>query len=87
MALERWPKKYIVLALGALLSINAIQLCRYLVNSPGKGSTLRLLLRTAITAGPHGGRIGEAERPALLSAQYVLSPLSLFMPVRVSNTN
>ena len=78
MALEAWPKKYVVLALGALLSIDAIQLCRYLVNSHGKGSTLRLLLRIASTAGPYGSRIGEAERPALLSAQYVLSPLSPF---------
>ncbi len=69
MVLEAWPKKYLALALGALLCINAFQLCRYLVDGQSKGSTLRLLLRTAITAGPHGASISEAETPAVLDVQ------------------
>lgn len=69
MVVEAWPKKYIVLALAVLLCVNAIQLCRYLVDSQGKGSTLHLLLRTAITAGPHGSSVSEADTPALLNAQ------------------
>ena len=69
MVMEAWPKKYIVLALGALLCINAAQLCRYLVDSQGKSSTLRLLLRTAITAGPHGSSVSEPDTPATLHAQ------------------
>ena len=69
MVLEAWPRNYLVLALGALLCINAIQLCRYLVDSQSKGSTLRLILSTAITAGPHGNSAGEAETPAELKLE------------------
>ena len=69
MVMEAWPKKYIVLALGALLCINALQLCRYFVGDKGKGNTLRLLLRTVVTAGPHGSSPNESEMPALHGAQ------------------
>ena len=67
--LEEWSKKYIALALGALLCINGIVLGRYFLDSKGKGHTLRLLLRTFTTTGPHGNNLGEADTFVVMDAQ------------------
>ena len=53
MAPEAWSKKYLALALAALLCFNAFQLCQYLVSRRGSASTVRLLLRSATSESPH----------------------------------
>ncbi len=53
MALDSFPKKYLALALAALLCLNIFQACQYFVGRKSRVNIGHILLKTISSNGPH----------------------------------